>query len=56
MADRTSPTENNGREVEINLGNGSKGGSGVLNYGEIRQAVPEPGHTVHCYMITVRPV
>ena len=56
MADGTSPTEDNGREVEIHLDGGGKGGGGVLDYEEIRQAVPEHSHTLHSYEITVRPV
>ena len=42
------------QDVEIHLSGGGKGGRGVLDDGGIRQAVPEHGHTVYCYTITVR--
>ena len=48
--------EDNGRDVEIHLGGGGKGGGGFLDYGGIRQAAPEHGCTVYFYVITVRPV
>ena len=46
--------EDNGRDVEIHLGGGGKGGGGFLDYVGIRQAEPEHGRTVYCYAITVR--
>ena len=54
--DRKAPTEDNGRDVKINLGGGGKGCGGFLDYGGIRQADPEHGLTVYRYAITVRPV
>ena len=48
--------EENGRDMEIHLGGGGKGGGGYLDDGLIRQAAPEHGLTVYWYMITVRPV
>ena len=56
MADGTSPTKDNGHEVDIHLGGGGKGGGRVLDDVGICQAAPEHGRTVHCYAITVRPV
>ena len=40
MADGKDPTEDNGRDVEIHLNGGSKGGGRVLGDGGIRQAEP----------------
>ena len=41
--------------MKIHLG-GGKGGGGNLENGGVYQAVEEHGCTVHCYVITVRPV
>ena len=54
--DGTAPAEDTGREVEIHLGGGGKGGGKILDDGGIYQAAAEHGCTVHCYVITVRPV
>ena len=53
--DSTAPAEYNGQDVVIHLGNGSKGGGGVLDNGGIRQAAQEHGRTENHYAITVRP-
>ena len=54
--DRTAPAEDTRQEVEIHLGGDGTGGGGGLGGGGIHQALPEHGHTVNCYAITVRPV
>ena len=48
--------EDNGRDVEINLGGGGKGGGRFLDNGGMRKAAPEHGRTVYRYAINVRPV
>ena len=55
-SERKDLVEDNGRDVEIHLSSGSKGGGGVLDDGGICQGTPENGHTVYRYAITVRPV
>ena len=37
-ADRTSTAEDTGREVEIHLGGGGKGGGGILDNGGVYKA------------------
>ena len=54
--DRTAPAEGTGQEVDTHLGGEGKGGGGVLEDVVIHPEVPEHGHTVHHYAITVRPV
>ena len=54
--DRTAPAEDTRQEVEIHLGGDGTGGGGGLGGGGIHQALPEHGHTVNFYAITVRPV
>ena len=56
MYDRTAPPEDTGREVEINFGSGGKGGGRIIDDGGVYQAAAEHCHTVHRYVITVRPV
>ena len=51
-----APEEDTGQEAVIDLSGNGKGGGGVLENGEIHQAVPEHSHTVHRYKITVRHV
>ena len=46
MADMIDPAEDNGRDVEIHLVGGGKGGGGFLGDGGIRQEAPEHGLTV----------
>ena len=48
--------EDNGQDVGIHVGGGSKGGGRFLDDGGILQAAPEHGHTVYFYSITVKPV
>ena len=48
--------EDTGRDVEIHLRGGGKGGGGVLDDGGIRQAAPEHGRTVYRYAVSVRTV
>ena len=56
MDDLIAPAEDNGEDVEIHLGGGSKGGGGFIDNRVIFQAAPEHGITVYRYAITVRPV
>ena len=55
-SDGKAPVEDNGQDAEIHLGSGGKGGGGVLDDGEIRQAEPEHGCTAYHYVITARPM
>ena len=48
--------EDSVQEVEIHLGGGGKGGGRIIDYGGVYQEAEEQSHTVHCYVITVRPV
>ena len=54
--DRKAHAVENGRDVEIHLGGGGKGGGGVLDDTGISQVAPEHGCTLYRYVITVRPV
>ena len=54
--ERTAPAEDTEWEVEIQLGGDGTGGGGDLGGGGIHQASSEHVRTVHCYVITVRPV
>ena len=55
-ADRTAPSEDTRREVDIYLGGNGTGRCRVLDNGGINQATPEHSCTLYCYTITVRPV
>ena len=48
--------EDNGQEVDIQIGSNGKGGGRVLDDEGIHPAAAEHVRTVHHYTITVRPV
>ena len=55
-ADGTDPAEDNGRDVEMHLGGGGKGGGGFIDDRVISRVAPEHGRTVYHYAVTVIPV